>query len=728
MPQAVSERRRYVRLHPGTKRPADRAWQSNPLPDGTVDPAARGVHLGASGEIVVDEDEFGAVLKWLASRGEVLPATHVVRTASGKHHYYYRVPEGWTIPLKSRIRVDGFSLDLLAGMRQVVGAGTVLADGSAYAVVDGREPVAAPDWLLRLLLEDTELGEAVSTDTRSVTPRSVAARQWSDAVAEVAAVASRGSSTGVWDRDALLRLSTHLAKLGGEQAYVGWEQGFARAGVPQNGHDEELIGSAVRRYGAAADQVVDDAELWADGSTAGFFSGAQAPVDAGQRNVGVVDNPATSQPVLPESFWAARPVLAHIRQAAHSRACSADAVLGVVLARLASLVPGRLRVETGLRAPMPVSTYAVLLGASGTGKSSAAAAAMGLLPSLAQVYGGAFAEDDDAGGYPLGSGEGLCDIYMERVSESDPEGGPRKVSYRQVRANAFFHADEGASVFDIGKRTGSTLLSTLRSAWSGGRFGQANTAAGGNKRIVDNATLGLWVGLQQPHAAALIGGENVTDGTTQRFVWFSSTDPTIPAHRSACPPHPGPLPVRVLEHTEIGVDPAISDEVWERQSSRSRGELVAEVGREQDDALRFRLAALLALLENRGHVERGDWDLAGVLVDTSASQVAHIRAAAAADARREAAARTQARQDERAADADHDDALFDLRVETIVGKIAERLAVKGPEGRARLAKGVARQHADEFDVALVLAVDRGLVVVTSDDRGNEIVAPTGHAV
>ena len=71
---------------------------------------------------------------------------------------------------------------------------------------------------------------------------------------------------------------------------------------------------------------------------------------------------------LAESFWNARPELDRIRQAAHARARSADAVLGAVLARVSMLIPPTMRVDTGVVVPAPLNTYVGLVAQSGGGQ------------------------------------------------------------------------------------------------------------------------------------------------------------------------------------------------------------------------------------------------------------------------------------------------------------------------------------------------------------------------
>ena len=60
---------------------------------------------------------------------------------------------------------------------------------------------------------------------------------------------------------------------------------------------------------------------------------------------------------LPSAFWIARPSLAHVRQAAHSRHRSADAVLHVVLARVAAMIEPA-RIDTGVGSPASLNYFA----------------------------------------------------------------------------------------------------------------------------------------------------------------------------------------------------------------------------------------------------------------------------------------------------------------------------------------------------------------------------------
>lgn len=311
---------------------------------------------------------------------------------------------------------------------------------------------------------------------------------------------------------------------------------------------------------------------------------------------------------LPAEFWTARPALEHIRRAAHARSRSADAVLGCVLARIAAYTPPCWRLPAIVGATSSIATYVALVGPSGAGKSSAKAVAMDLLRcELATVA-------DDL---PLGSGEGLMECYYDLVDEERPSGkGTVKVK-RKVRHGAFMTLDEGQALADLGARKGSTLVATLRSAWTGGTLGTTNASVE-TKRLVPAGSynLGLVIGLQPTLASALL--DDAGGGLPQRFAWVSVTDPTIPDKRT---PWPGPLawtPPPIIRHGPgLTVDDEIDDEVRTNDLARQRGEVVADPLDAHHDLVRLKVAACFAIIDGRTHIDGDDWGLSGTFMTTS---------------------------------------------------------------------------------------------------------------
>jgi hypothetical protein len=341
------------------------------------------------------------------------------------------------------------------------------------------------------------------------------------------------------------------------------------------------------------------------------------------------DAPASN---LPREFWGARPLLAHIRNAAHARQLSPDAVFQVILARVAAAVSYELRLPAIKAAPSPLCYFACLIGDSGVGKSGANDAAEELLPLDSELTRSVM----------LGSGEGIVEAFFDWIEEEGPGGKTKRRKVQVVHA-AYLYVDEGTLLEALRARSGSTTLATLRTAWSGGTLGQDNARLE-TKRVLRKGsyTLGLVAGFQQNKAGPLLNDAEA--GTPQRFAWASATDPEIPEPGSE-PAWPGPLrwqppPMRAGQLWGPGeatrgvrlltVDPAIEAELKVAGYARATGRVRTDPLDAHAGLLRLRIAALLALLDDRFNVTTDDWRLAGVVLDTSNRVRAHVQAQIAA--------------------------------------------------------------------------------------------------
>ena len=311
---------------------------------------------------------------------------------------------------------------------------------------------------------------------------------------------------------------------------------------------------------------------------------------------------------LPQEFWDARPVFRRIRQAAWSRNRSGDVALHVVLARESASVSHRLRLDTGVGdIAVPVNYFAAIVGNSGAGKSSGKAVAARLLETPADLD----MRDDQ----PIGTGEGLAESFYGFVP--DP-GNPKNKIRQVVRHNSFFYCDEGEVMKELQARKGATLGPQLRSAWSGAALGQAN-AGGDRYRYVPAGTysLGLVVAFQYNTVQPLLA--DVDGGTPQRFAYVAATDPNIPDENLDWPGglqlDPGVL--HPSTETLFKLDPKIKQEIRTEDRARQRGEIRFDPLDSQEPFLRVKLAALLALLDNRIEVTVDDWDLAHMVLTTS---------------------------------------------------------------------------------------------------------------
>jgi len=476
--------------------------------------------------------------------------------------------------------------------------------------------------------------------------------------------------------------------------------------------------------GPAMESLDPFAPLTRSGRSALPTSSSTAPVSPGQ--------PApTAGLTLPEEFWAARPVLAHVRRAAYARAVSGDVLLYSLLARLASLWPHTVQLHTGIGTGASANLYAAVVGPSGSGKSSGVGVARDLLPVPHWLAGADYAED-----WPLGTGEGIAESYMgqKRVPVDDKStdvktGLPKMHSVRtQVRHNALLHADEGEVLTRMLERAGATIGETLRRGWVGGTIGQSNGRAE-TTRIVKAGkySLGLVIGFQAETAQPLLA--DVAAGTPQRFLWCWALDASTPDQP---PEHPGPLttvwrpptpdpgwiigdPFSDVDQTPVSFAPEIVDELGREHRARLRGEEGAQLA--ELDAHRplmlAKVAALLAQLDGRRQVDAGDWKLARVVWDTSCAVRDHVvelgrRAAGkarAADVGRHVERESAAES----ARLDVHQGHYDARVARVARRVAQLVVAGKDVARREMRNKVAARDRDAFDEALDMAVANGWI-------------------
>ncbi|WP_326787853.1 hypothetical protein [Streptomyces sp. NBC_00151] len=436
--------------------------------------------------------------------------------------------------------------------------------------------------------------------------------------------------------------------------------------------------------------------------------------------------PATIPGLIPEAFWAARPELRHIRQAGHSRSRSGDVALLAVLTRLSALVSHRIRADTGIADLASLNLFGAIVGPSGIGKSSGVGVASRLLVAPPGL--------DIRDGLPIGSGEGLAEVFMGMVEEATGEirkgrGGtetPVTIQVRkQVRHHAFFYVDEGASLTRLMKeRSGSTLGETLRSAAVGQTLGQTNASKDTSRYIPSGSySMGLLVGFQPETAAPLF--EEVAEGTPQRFVWFQVLDPAVPDIQ---PGWPGELGLwrnaaivapgdEASESVLVTFDEAIKAEMRAADLAKQRGQVSPALENPYDSqapVMKVKLASLLAILAGRRHVNADDWRLANTLWTASCETRDAVIASAEAKRRAEQEKRTTARIEEEVRVDGAKQAAEEVRAERAVERLARRLALltreNGPQTRKEVRGRTAGRDKRHLSDAFAYAVLREWVV------------------
>jgi hypothetical protein len=411
---------------------------------------------------------------------------------------------------------------------------------------------------------------------------------------------------------------------------------------------------------------------------------------------------------LPDAFWEARPELHHIRQAAHSRLTSADAVLICTLARITTLIPPSNVLPAIIGGEVSANLFGSIVDPSGGGKSAAMSVARRLVPIIRK---------DIIDPILPSSGEGLIEAFMGWVEEEGDDGKKRK-ERKQVMNAGFAWVDEGQGLLAQADRSGSTIMETIRSAWMGQDLGQHNASEDRKRWLKEHRyRLSMVIGFQLAYAAHLIGDSE--GGTPQRFTFALGTDPNIDDNVT----WPGTLDLERWPSygtllTDITVDQDVQDGIRDRRRARSRGELTVDPLDVHQDLRRLKLGVAIGALNGRLEINAEDWELACEIDDTSCS----VRSLAVEVDRTR---KTHERQTGMRLAIERDEAVeaavIRRAIEGGCRSISRRVWRGSNEGKPwtlnaawRLVKSSHRDNADR-EAALALAVDRGWLVDIDDE-------------
>lgn len=351
-----------------------------------------------------------------------------------------------------------------------------------------------------------------------------------------------------------------------------------------------------------------------------------------------------------EPFWDARPELSTIHQFAHARLTSPWAVFGVVLCRLLTMIPSRVVLPPIIGGYASLNLIVAVVAKSGSGKGAAERAAKDLLPGNGIHVA------------PAGSGEGLAKQYAYVTT---PKGSPPQVV--REREAVMFSISEVDTLTAISERSGSTIMSCIRSAFSGEEVGFSY--ADPRKRILlgdQNYRLTMVVGVQPMRADRIL--DDSDGGTPQRFLWLPAIDPSIPDE-----PVDEPDILRVdlsVIHdvdrngrTVIGIPASVAEFIRSQHIRRQRGTGDALDG--HAILLREKVAAALALLNGRRDVNEEDWELSGIVMARSDSTRASVV---------KALSRSRAERNEKAGQAE---ALREIAKESVKETALKKRAAQG---------------------------------------------------
>ena len=403
-----------------------------------------------------------------------------------------------------------------------------------------------------------------------------------------------------------------------------------------------------------------------------------------------------------DEFWASRAFLARIRDQSYARLASPWSVLGVAICRALAHVPPWITLPPVIGGRGSLNTFVALVGRSGTGKGISEAVAAELVP---------FDDLDNIAVAPVGSGEGLAHSYVVR----------RGKDLERVRQSCLFSVPEVDTLTSIGGRQGATIMSKLRSAYSGEEIGFSY--ADPAKRLLvgaHNYRLAMVVGVQPERAGPLFADS--AGGTPQRFVWLPANDPAIGSTPGA---EGGPIEVTSLADwgsypCHVDIPDIARDTIRNAHIARARGEGNALDGH----ALQTREKVMVALcaLDGRTIPDEWDWYLAGAVMAVSDRTRGDIERAAAEATRREAIVRGRAMG---IAQVERDDAAATHRVRRVAEAIIRALARYGPSLAVReCLPRVAYRDRPAFAEAVELLIEQGRItfddVVTDGDNGRRI--------
>ncbi|UXY28578.1 hypothetical protein [Streptomyces sp. HUAS TT20] len=480
----------------------------------------------------------------------------------------------------------------------------------------------------------------------------------------------------------------------------------------------ETVAASLDRHGIGYRVLVSDrAKDITDHFAAGGTLDDLVPVDAPSERT--ADQPEIPPTQLPLEFWDSRESLKSVRRLAHSKLLPADTTLGAIMARVSGAIPHTFTAESPMgRASLNLPV--AMVGGPSAGKSQSARAAREafLTPDRLQ--------ERDA--LPIGSGEGLTEIFMGSVEEPTGEvhqkgphkGDPVMVAIRkQIHHNAFVYVDEGKSIGDIEERGGSTLGETIRRAAMGEALGQTN-ATQERKRYVApmSYAMGVLVGLQPSIATTLL--KDAGTGTPQRFLWLWARDVTISDEMVR---HPGAIAIPGLDasHDDAGpvsfrVPDAVAAEMRQKRLRAVRtGGIDDDELNGHEPVMKMKFAALLAVIDGRFHMTMDDWHLAGMLWATSCA----VRDDLVSLAEREAAAARRAAADAEIELATRKDDALDaaaMKREARLRKVLDHLASTGGRmSRTDLVQRFHSRYRGELPSVIERGVAKGVLRTVEED-------------
>lgn len=390
-----------------------------------------------------------------------------------------------------------------------------------------------------------------------------------------------------------------------------------------------------------------------------------------------------------EEFFSATTELRTIYQWARARYAAPWAVFGAVLLRVSASTGPEVQLPGIIGGRASLNLLAAFVSPSGGGK--------GISDKVArEVWPAPIIER------PIGSGEGIAATFM-----------PPKKEGQEAITRAIFSVPEIDTLAGIAGRQGSILLAQLKSMAMGELLGQSN-ASDATTRIVQAHSYRccLSVGAQPGHCGVIFS--DTSGGTPQRFLWFPTTDPDMPAAPAA---DPGPLNTALPPWARLSTEPV---EIEYGPEEIAQTVIAAHIARQRGDSealdghallTRCKVAAVIAIMHHRMVVSELDWQLSETVMAVSDRTRDWILSEAKRAERAKATARAL-RQ------AEFNDVIDNRLLDGVKNSIIRTLERDGEQAgnalRSRMGK---RERRDLFDQAVSLLEHEGRVVAITVDRG-----------
>lgn len=426
---------------------------------------------------------------------------------------------------------------------------------------------------------------------------------------------------------------------------------------------------ALEKFGEAFIAEVTDPKRNGDTRSASTAASEWRRMVDGGRGLARTTKAPTPSSVVPagtvgehDEFWASSERLAALNQFAQARMLSSWAMLGAVLAVVASRVGPHVVLPPIVAAKASLNVFVGLVSESGGGKSGVMAAVDDFLGTRQDTSSPAV----NIPSHELGTGQGVTSAYTTPPSKNS---GP--VNHCD---SALWTLDEIGSLKSHASMNGANVLATLKSAYSGRLLG-ARYADSDRRRpvLAHHYRFALMAGIQPRLAGVVL--DDVDGGFPQRWVWLPADDlhcpdaqpeePLMPAagwftlDKSLAAQGSAWAPDGALVAPEgIRRKPEVTFDVCAEAAEAIVGARRARLRREGDLLAshtlltREKVAALLALWHGNGPViTPWEWEAAGVVMAVSDATRAECQTAITQSARQTNLARA-ARDVERDAYAD----------------------------------------------------------------------------